>query len=128
MSILNKKLAAIQALRAKAEPKPEKPRYRVRNGKIVLRMPAVLAKPEPKPEPKQPASNVVQLLPKEQPVHKIGETCPHCLGKKRYSWHLKEKTEKCYRCNGKGYLDARDLAFLQKRQQEDRPICHVVTA
>lgn len=119
----------MQRLMAMAEqlkatpPKKAKPRYRVRNGKIVLRMAAVLAKPEPKP-----ASNVVQLLPKEQTVHTVGDTCPHCLGKKRYSWHTKDRTEKCYRCNGKGFLDARDLAFLQKRTQEHRPICHVVTA
>ena len=115
--------AMAEQLKAKPAPQKEKPRYRVRNGKIVLRMAAVLVKPEPKP-----ASNVVQLLPKEQSVHKVGKTCPHCLGKKRYSWHVKEKTEKCYRCHGKGFLDARDLAFLQKRQQENRPICHVVTA
>lgn len=115
-------MAMAEQLKAK-EVKKDKPRYRVRNGKIVLRMYAVLAKPEPKR-----ASNVVQLLPKEQSVHKLGDTCPHCLGKKRYSWHNSDKTEKCFRCHGKGFLDARDLAYLAKRQEEKRPICHVVTA
>jgi hypothetical protein len=107
----------------KAEPKKEKPRYRVRNGKIVIRMRATLAKPEPKR-----VSNVFQLLPKERSEHHVGQACPHCLGKKRYSWHVTDKTEKCFRCHGKGFLDARDLAFLRKRQQEGRAICHIVTA
>ena len=121
MSLLAKKMATIQALRAKAEPKPEKPRYRVRNGKVVIRMYAVLSKPKP-------ASNVVQLLTRERSTHRVGETCPHCQGKKTYSWHMYDRTEKCYRCHGKGFLDARDLMFLQRRQQESRAICHVVTA
>lgn len=115
----------LKALRAKkaAEPVKEKPRYRVRNGKIVIRLRAALAKPGPKS-----ASNVYQMLPKEQSVHRVGDVCPHCLGKKRYSWHVTDKTEKCFRCHGKGFLDARDLAFLHKRQQEGRAICHIVTA
>lgn len=118
---MNKLLALAETL--KTEPKKEKPRYRVRNGKIVIRMAAILAKPKP-------ASNIVEFapLPREVHIHKVGDTCPHCMGKRRYSWHLTERTEKCFRCNGKGILDARDIAFLRARVQESRPICKVVTA
>lgn len=131
MSILNKKLAAIQALRAKAEPKPEKPRYRVRNGKIVLRMYAVLSKPKP-------ASNVHRLVsPKYQALQynrqpiQVGEKCRHCMPGRpgRYKNPLTGSIDKCYPCNGKGFYDARDVAFDKARHNGERgPVCHMHSA
>lgn len=116
MSILKKVKAA------KAE-KP-KPRYRVRNGKIVMRMAATLAAPKP-------ASNIREVrrkLPREMGQHVIGGTCPHCLGSGRYGWHLQDRREKCFRCHGKGHLDKRDIQFLAGRQGGAGPICHVASA
>lgn len=134
MSKLQEKLAAIRALKAKAEPKKEKPRYRVRDGKVVLRMYAVLAKPEPK----KPVSNVRDLVSGKfqhlqydrQPVQ-VGSKCDHCMPGRpgRYKNPLTGEIGKCWPCNGKGIFDARDLAFDNARRRGERgPICHMRSA
>lgn len=117
--------SVLKAMRVKkaAQPKVDtRPRYRVRNGKIVLRMYAELAKPKP-------ASNVRLVLTRESRPHLLGVECPHCNGTGQYRWHLNhQRVEKCYRCNGKGQLDTRDLEFLTLRKEQKRPICHIVSA
>ncbi|WP_417244393.1 hypothetical protein [Celeribacter sp.] len=68
-------------------------------------------------------------LPVESSRHEVGDICPHCLGAGRYSAHMGHfHNDKCYRCDGKGTLDAKDLAFFQRRVKGAGPVCHVVTA
>ena len=123
MSLLDDKLAQVQAMREQ-KPKPEKPRYRVRNGKIVMRLYAVLAE-------KKPASNIREIaskLPKESKRHTVGGRCPHCKGTGSYTWHLYEHKEKCFRCHGKGFLSQRDIQFYNNRLGGAGPICDVESA
>lgn len=133
MSLLQEKLAKVRALRQQQpEPKQEKPRYRVRNGKIVLRMRAVLAKPKP-------ASNVAKLVmnPKFQALQydrqrvRVGSPCQHCMPGRpgRYKNPATGVVDKCYVCHGKGVLDARDKAYDDARWRGERgPICHMHSA
>lgn len=61
--------------------------------------------------------------------HKNGGVCPHCRGSGRYMFHTDPKrNERCFRCNGKGHLNERDLAFLQRRVGGAAPICLVSSA
>lgn len=60
--------------------------------------------------------------------HRAGGSCPHCQGTGRYYLHTKAGNNKCYRCNGKGVLDGRDMAFLNRRLGGKGPVCWVVTA
>lgn len=46
-----------------------------------------------------------------------GGTCPNCSGSGVYRWHLSGQSGKCFHCNGKGYLNQRDLAFNASRQK-----------
>lgn len=81
--------------------------------------------------PKAPINPVRELLslPQEHSKHEAGGECPHCLGTGRYSAHLGHFTnERCYRCNGKGTLDARDLAFLRRRETKREPVCRIKSA
>ena len=61
--------------------------------------------------------------------HTAGHACPHCRGTGRYRFHTDtSRNEKCFRCDGKGVLNAKDLAFLNKRIGGAGPVCWVVTA
>lgn len=123
MGLLDDKLAQVRAMR-ESETKPEKPRYKVRNGKIVIQMQATLAE-------KKPASNIREIakkLPKESTQHIVGGRCPHCSGTGRYAWHLYDKKEKCFRCHGKGFLNQRDIQFYNDRLGGAGPICDVQSA
>lgn len=61
--------------------------------------------------------------------HRVGAVCPHCRGTGRYRFHAdRSRNEHCYRCNGKGRLDSKDLAFFNKRRGGNGPICWVVSA
>lgn len=61
--------------------------------------------------------------------HKEGGICPHCQGTGRYRFHTDpHRNEKCFRCHGKGSLNARDIAFLMRRVGGAGPICPVSTA
>jgi len=72
---------------------------------------------------------VGRSLPIEPTAHTEGGTCPHCGGSGRYSAHRGHfHREKCFRCDGKGTLNARDLAFLKRRQKGAGPVCIVVSA
>ena len=61
--------------------------------------------------------------------HTAGSACPHCSGTGRYRFHTDAtRNERCFRCNGKGRLDSKDLAFLNKRLGGAGPVCWVVSA
>lgn len=96
---------------------------RTKRGKPVYEVYATFAKT------KNPVTSLLDRLPREQAEHHEGDTCPHCLGSGRYTAHRGHfANEKCYRCDGKGLLDKKDLAFLKRRLEADEPICVVVTA
>lgn len=95
---------------------------RIKDGKKVVRVYAICRKVNI-------IRDLMDRLPHESPDHHLGGTCPHCLGTGRYSAHRGHfHNSKCYRCNGKGLLDNRDMAFLQRRMGSHEPICHIVTA
>lgn len=61
--------------------------------------------------------------------HQVGGICPHCKGTGRYVLHTRPgERNKCYRCDGKGTLNAKDLAFLNRRLGGAGPICWATTA
>lgn len=127
MAAASKRLASIKATiaaapAASAAPaeKP-KPRIRVYMGGVVTR--AMIRK----------ALGIKSVIEKwaesKASQHGVGSVCPHCNGTGRYRFHTDpNRNERCYRCNGKGVLDARDMAFLNRRLQGGGPICWVTTA
>lgn len=75
------------------------------------------------------AERAARWLEAKADQHVAGHTCPHCRGTGRYRFHTDAtRNEKCFRCDGKGVLNAKDLAFLNKRIGGAGPICWVVTA
>lgn len=74
------------------------------------------------------AQHVAMWAESKAEQHKAGGVCPHCQGTGRYFLHTKPGNNKCYRCHGKGTLDSRDIAFLNRRLRGKGPICWVVTA
>jgi excinuclease UvrABC ATPase subunit len=61
--------------------------------------------------------------------HVEGGLCPHCEGTGRYRLHTNPNSnDKCYRCHGKGRLDSRDLAFLDRRIKGAGPVCWITSA
>lgn len=61
--------------------------------------------------------------------HRAGGTCPHCNGTGRYRFHTNVmRNEKCFRCDGKGTLTAKDLAYLDRRLGGAGPVCWIVSA
>lgn len=61
--------------------------------------------------------------------HTAGAACPHCSGTGRYRFHTDPtRNDKCFRCNGKGRLDTKDLAFFNKRLGGAGPVCWVRSA
>ena len=92
-----------------------KPRYRT--------APAVI---ERKPSFAERAARWLEATAEQ---HMAGHACPHCRGTGRYRFHTdSSRNEKCFRCDGKGTLNAKDLAFLSKRIGGAGPVCWVVTA
>jgi hypothetical protein len=92
-----------------------KPHYRTTPGVAVPRKNAVL--------------ELLKGLPRESARHSAAGTCPHCKGSGRYSAHRGHfHNEKCFRCNGKGVLNSKDLAYLRRREAADEPVCRVATA
>jgi hypothetical protein len=97
-----------------------------RNGKPHYRTTPGIAVPKPS---KNAVIELLKGLPRESARHSTGGTCPHCLGSGRYSAHRGHfKNEKCFRCNGKGVLNSKDLAYLRRREAADEPVCRVATA
>lgn len=74
------------------------------------------------------AQHVAMWAESKAEQHKAGGVCPHCQGTGRYFLHTKPGNNKCYRCHGKGTLDGRDMAFLNRRLGGKGPVCWVVTA
>lgn len=94
-----------------------KPHYRTTPG-VAVSKPAV-----------NPVLDILMTLPVENSRHIEGGTCPHCEGIGRYSAHRGHfNNEKCFRCHGKGTLDAKDIAYLERRRQGAGPLCHIKTA
>jgi len=75
------------------------------------------------------AAKLVRWNEDKQEQHNAGAACPHCSGTGRYHFHTDAaRNERCFRCNGKGTLDTRDLGFLQRRVQGAGPVCWVASA
>ena len=101
-----------------------KPRLRVRNGKIVIRLYAVLATPKP-------ASNVHQLVKYDRKPVVVGGKCHHCHPNRPGRWvnPATGAVGKCFVCNGMGIISARDKAFDDARRRGERgPLCDVRSA
>lgn len=130
MNILDKlaaQRAKIEAMKSALPAAPSAPAGWVhigeRRGKPVYRVYATFAKRA------NPVASLLDRLPKERSEHKVGDTCPHCLGSGRYSAHRGHfHNEKCYRCDGKGVLNARDIGYLNRRLSGGEPLCRIVTA
>lgn len=80
----------------------------------------------------QLVSKAVQKLTSlwdERHHNEEGHQCPHCEGTGRYRmWLDTSVNNKCYRCNGKGHLDTRDMAFLRRRLEGHGPVSGVRSA
>lgn len=75
------------------------------------------------------AERAARWLEAKADQHVAGHTCPHCRGTGRYRFHTDAtRNEKCFRCDGKGTLNAKDMAFLNKRIGGAGPVCWVVSA
>lgn len=104
--------------------KPAKPRLRVYAGQVVtdLMMKVALGI-------ETAAQKVARWAEAKADQHVAGGKCPHCNGTGRYRLHTDAtRNDKCYRCDGKGVLNLKDLAFLNKRVGGAGPICWVVSA
>lgn len=118
--------ARIQALAAQVAATPALPAHVTylgeRNGKPHYRvMPVIERTPTA-------ADHYALWAESKAEQHKVGGICPHCQGTGRYFLHTKPGNNKCFRCNGKGKLDAKDMAFLNRRLGGKGPICWVVSA
>lgn len=112
--------ARIKALAAQAEVKPAKPRLRVHAGQLVTEamIKAALG-----------IKTLVSWAQSRRSEHKVGATCPHCQGSGRYRLHTRPgSNDKCYRCDGKGRLNEKDMAYLTRRLEGAGPVCWVVSA
>lgn len=138
MSILSKVKAAKAA--------QEKPRYKVRNGKIVVRLYAQLGTPKAPPnKPHQVTGGQVAFRAKMRqeaeregrtaPLLMVGGQCPKCKGKGRWINPTTGDNGTCYWCNdpktggnGKGWLSAKDIAFIQSRDNGAGALNYGLTA
>lgn len=103
---------------------PAKPRLRVYAGGIVTELMLKLALGI-----ETAAQKLERWAESKREAHREGGACPHCSGTGRYRFHTQPgRNDKCYRCHGKGRLDRRDLAFLDRRIKGAGPICWVVSA
>ena len=110
---------------AKTEPaKPAKPRLRVRAGGIVTEAMLKIALGI-----ETAAGKLARWVEAKRADHAEGSSCPHCSGTGRYRFHTDVgRNDKCFRCDGKGHLNARDIAFLDRRLGGNGPICWVISA
>ena len=124
MTTMAERRAAAAARIKELAPKPAKPRIRVYMGGIVttIMLKAALGI--------ETASQALKRWAESKPEqHVAGGTCPHCNGTGRYVLHTQPGSNgKCYRCDGKGALNNKDLAFLGNRIQRKRPVCWAITA
>ena len=129
MSILDK----VKATR----PNLEKPRYKVRNGKIVIRIAAVLAE-------KKPASQKALRMKLKEKARQggwdasrlvEGARCPKCRGTGKWTNPTTGDSGVCFWCNdpridgpGKGFLNRMDIAYIQQRDGGGGPINYGLSA
>lgn len=120
MQTITERLAAL-SIQAKARAYAKKPRIRVHaGGRVTQAMLKIALGIETS------AQKLQRWAESKGSEHVLGGTCPHCGGTGRYRFHTDlGRNEKCYRCNGKGILDARDLSFFAKRTSGVGPICWV---
>lgn len=118
------RLKAMTQQAAVEQPKPQKPRLRVRAGGIVTELAIKIALGL-----ETTARKLRRWAEAKLEEHKEGGVCPHCQGTGRYRFHTDAaRNERCFRCNGKGRLDNRDMAFLHRRLGGAGPICWIVSA
>lgn len=116
--------ARIKAMTEAAVAAPVKPRLRVRAGGVVTELMIKLALGL-----ETAAQKLQRWAEAKRGQHVAGGQCPHCSGTGRYRFHTDPtRNDKCFRCDGKGTLNERDLAFLDRRIGGAGPICWVVSA
>lgn len=116
--------ARIKAMTEAAAAAPVKPRLRVRAGGVVTELMIKLALGL-----ETAAQKLQRWAEAKRGQHVAGGQCPHCSGTGRYRFHTDPtRNDKCFRCDGKGTLNERDLAFLDRRVGGAGPVCWVVSA
>lgn len=116
--------ARIKAMAEAAVAAPVKPRLRVRAGGVVTELMIKLALGL-----ETAAQKLQRWAEAKRGQHVAGGQCPHCSGTGRYRFHTDPtRNDKCFRCDGKGTLNERDLAFLDRRVGGAGPVCWVVSA
>ena len=116
--------ARIKAMTEAATTAPVKPRLRVRAGGVVTELMIKLALGL-----ETAAQKLQRWAEAKRGQHVAGGQCPHCSGTGRYRFHTDPtRNDKCFRCDGKGTLNERDLAFLDRRVGGAGPVCWVVSA
>ncbi len=109
---------------AMGELAPAKPRLRVRAGAVITELAIKLALGL-----ETAAQKLQRWAEAKRGQHVAGGQCPHCSGTGRYRFHTDPtRNDKCFRCDGKGTLNERDLAFLDRRVGGAGPVCWVVSA
>lgn len=109
---------------ATTAPAPAKPRLRVHAGATITdtMMKQALGI-------ETTAQKLERWAESKRDQHVVGDTCPHCAGTGRYRLHTDATSNgKCYRCDGKGVINAKDLAFLARRTKGNEPICWITSA
>ena len=75
------------------------------------------------------AQKLARWAESKREAHVDGGACPHCNGTGRYRFHTDAtRNEKCYRCDGKGRLNLKDLAYLDRRLGGAGPVCWITAA
>ena len=116
--------ARIKTMTEAAVAAPVKPRLRVRAGGVVTELMIKLALGL-----ETAAQKLQRWAEAKRGQHVAGGQCPHCSGTGRYRFHTDPtRNDKCFRCDGKGTLNERDLAFLDRRVGGAGPVCWVVSA
>lgn len=117
--------AKLAAAKASIQPaKPAKPRLRVHAGQLVTEAMIKMALGI-----ETFAQKLARWAESKREAHVDGGACPHCNGTGRYRFHTDAtRNEKCYRCDGKGRLNLKDLAYLDRRLGGAGPVCWVVAA
>lgn len=107
-----------------ATAKPAKPRIRVYAGQLVTEAMLKIALGI-----ETAAQKFARWAEAKADEHKVGGTCPHCKGTGRYHLHTQPGSNgKCYRCDGKGVLNIKDIAYMNSRVKGTAPICWITTA
>lgn len=128
MKMSERRAAAALRIKAIAEtvesPTPAKPRIRVYMGGLITTLAIKIALGI-----ETAAAKLERWAESKAEQHQAGGACPHCSGTGRYRFHTDPtRNDKCFRCDGKGTLNTKDLSFLNKRLGGAGPICWVRSA